>query len=80
MLNDEKKVRKAIVFANKIAQKYKVKKGQMAASEWLVRERESSYLEVLRRTQGVWADDDWLKTQTKRRKIELKTSLIRRKP
>jgi AbrB family looped-hinge helix DNA binding protein len=33
--------------------------------------KNDSFLEVLKRTQGSWAGDDWNKTEKKRRKIEL---------
>ena|SRR5258708_8973017 len=37
-------------------------------------------LEILRRTQGAWKDDDdWDKTEARRRKIELKAAEERRK-
>lgn len=42
-------------------------------------EVESSYAKVLEKTQGAWAEDNWDKTQRKRRKIELTASKKRKK-
>ena len=42
-------------------------------------ESENSYSEILAKTQGTWANDNWDKTRIKRRKIELKASQLRKK-
>ena len=40
--------------------------------------RESPYADLLRKTQGAWAGDDWDKTRARRRKIELAASKKRK--
>ena len=42
-------------------------------------EKESSYLDILQKTKGTWAGDDWEETSKKRRRIELKASRERKK-
>lgn len=42
-------------------------------------EQENSYVKILQKTQGAWANDDWDKTRKRRRKIELKASEKRKK-
>lgn len=42
-------------------------------------ESESSYLEILKKTQGSWSGDDWEKTERKRKRIELQESKKRKK-
>lgn len=42
-------------------------------------DQNDAYLEVLKRTQGSWRGDDWQKTDRKRRKIEVKASIARKK-
>ena len=42
-------------------------------------ERESSYSEILKKTQGSWKNDDWNKISQKRKQIEIKASLNRKK-
>lgn len=37
------------------------------------------YLEILKKTAGSWAHDNWQKTMAKRRKIELKASAARKR-
>ena len=39
---------------------------------------QQSYMEILRKTAGTWAGDDWPKTRARRRKIELKASQRRK--
>ena len=39
---------------------------------------ESSYADLLRKTQGAWAGDDWEKTRKKQRKVELAASKRRK--
>lgn len=41
-------------------------------------ERESSYLEILQKTQGTWRKEDWGTVRKKRRKIELTASKKRK--
>lgn len=41
-------------------------------------DREPSFVEILKRTQGSWAGDDWEKTAKRRRKIELAASKRRK--
>jgi|SRR3990170_7081939 len=36
------------------------------------------YMEILKRTAGTWAGDDWVKTERKRRVTELKASKARK--
>lgn len=40
--------------------------------------REQDFLEILKKTKGVWAGDSWEETQKKRRKIELEAAKKRR--
>lgn len=40
---------------------------------------QQSYLEILKKTAGSWAGDDWPKTRARRRKIELKASQRRKR-
>lgn len=42
-------------------------------------ERESSYLDILQKTQGAWAREDWDSLRKKRRKAELTASKKRRR-
>lgn len=42
-------------------------------------ESESSYLEILKKTQGSWSGDGWEKTERKRKRIELQESRKRKK-
>ncbi len=42
-------------------------------------EKENSYLEVLRKTQGAWKKKDWGSLRKKRKKIELAASEKRKK-
>ena len=42
-------------------------------------ESESSYLEILKKTQGSWSGDSWEKTARKRKRIELQQSRKRKK-
>lgn len=39
---------------------------------------DSTYLEVLKRTQGSWAGDDWPKTEKRRHQIEQRAALKRK--
>lgn len=41
-------------------------------------ETEPSYLEILKKTKGTWAGDDWEKTRKRRRAIELQASRKRK--
>lgn len=41
-------------------------------------EEEPSYLQVLKKTKGKWAGDDWDKMRKRRRKIELEASKKRK--
>lgn len=41
--------------------------------------KESSFVEILRKTQGAWVGDDWEKTRARRRKIELAAARRRKK-
>lgn len=41
-------------------------------------EAESSYLQLLQKTKGTWADEDWDSLQQKRSKLELKASESRK--
>lgn len=41
-------------------------------------EGESAYLKILEKTKGAWANDDWEKTEKKRRKIEKAATKKRR--
>lgn len=43
-------------------------------------EKESSYLEILKKTQGAWAKDDWSRQRSKKSKIELAASQKRKQP
>ncbi len=40
---------------------------------------ESSYLDILEKTQGAWAKEDWTTLKKKRRKIELSASRKRKR-
>lgn len=42
-------------------------------------DNEDSYMKILEKTKGAWANDNWDKTRMKRRKIELKSSQSRKK-
>lgn len=42
-------------------------------------ESESSYPEILKKTQGSWSGDSWEKTERKRKRIELQESKKRKK-
>lgn len=41
-------------------------------------DKESSYLEILQKTQGAWAKEDWSSLRKERRKIELTASKRRK--
>jgi AbrB family looped-hinge helix DNA binding protein len=41
--------------------------------------RESSYLDILKKTQGTWAKENWATLKKKRRKIELTASRKRKR-
>jgi len=41
---------------------------------------ESSYDQVLKKTQGAWADDNWDETRKKRKKTEISASQSRKEP
>ena len=43
-------------------------------------ETENSYLEILNKTQGAWAQDNWPQGRKKRRRKELAASQKRKKP
>ena len=40
---------------------------------------ESSFAQILEKTRGTWAGDDWVKTEKKRRQIELKAARLRKR-
>lgn len=42
-------------------------------------ERENAYLELLKTTKGAWSNDNWDKTEKKRKKIEQTASAKRKK-
>lgn len=42
-------------------------------------EREDSYVEILKKTQGAWADENWDTLTAKRRQLELKAARQRKK-
>ncbi|MGD9129673.1 MAG: AbrB/MazE/SpoVT family DNA-binding domain-containing protein [Candidatus Woesebacteria bacterium] len=42
-------------------------------------DQESSYLDVLKKTQGTWGKDDWSAQRKKKRQLELKASKTRKK-
>lgn len=43
-------------------------------------DKEESYFNILKKTQGTWSGDDWEETEAKRKEIEIKASSLRKKP
>ena len=42
-------------------------------------EKEDSYSNILKKTQGTWSGDDWEETEAKRKDLEIKSSSLRKK-
>lgn len=61
----------------KPGQKLEVKKSKNGLT--LKLNKKETFLEILERTRGAWAGDDWDKTEQRRRKIELAASIRRKK-